>query len=312
MEIHFYLFKGLKSRMLFLWMIRMAAESAANRNVRHLNAEMRAIAAHITKQMHYINDELLPAIQSTFIEQIHASTNQEEKDRIVKMGEKEKKIMEDRLFNGYNNLLIEINNLLKIELSRDTVGIIAPMIGSLKVRLRDVDHLLKKYRDVYQPRGRLMRNKLDSRVVSPINTSKPYVANRSPKASFLRGSRNHTVSRGRIRINPIALKGKTYHKSEIKGVKHPSDPLKNEPGMVHSDQEIKQMKKNALQELIEKYTNNNNATNHKLHAAIRRFKLKMGQTHKLRNEVIANQAEFNNALARREKLKRTYSNMSRK
>ena len=296
---------------LFLWMIRMAAESAANRNVRHLNAEMRAIASHITKQMHYINDELLPAIQSTFIEQIHASTNQEEKDRIAKRGEKEKKIMEETLFNGYNNLLIAIKELLQIELSRDTVGIIAPVLGSLKMKLRDLDRLLKQYRDFYKPRGRLMRNKLESRAVSPINTSKSYVANRSPKASSLRGSRNHTVSRGRIRINPIALKGETYHKSEIKGVKHPSDPSKNEPGMVHSDQEIKQMKKNALQQIHKKYKTSH-ATNNKLTYAIGKFKREMAQVHKLRKEVEENQAEFNAAERHRKTLKRKFNNMSRR
>ena len=284
----------------------MAAESSENRNVRMMGAEMHRIAEHITIQMHYINDELLLAIQSEYIRQIKASTNQEEKDRIAKMGEEEKRKMEETLFNGYNNLLIAINNLLAIKRNRNSAKIMAPVLDSLKMRLRDLDRLLKQYRDVYKPRGRLMHNKLESHVVSPINTSKSYVhvPNHSPKQSSLRGSRN--VSRGRISINPMALVGETYHKSNIKGFKHPSDPSKNEPGMVHSDQEIKQMKKKALQNLINRYTAKNEVNKR---SAIRRFKLEMRQTNKLQKEVEANQAEFNAAERHRKTLKRKYENI---
>jgi len=286
----------------------MAAESSENRDMRHMNAEMHAIAEHIRIQMHYINDELLLAIQSEYLKKIKASTNQEEKDRIVKMGEEEKRQMEETLFNGYNNLLIAINDLLQIERNRNSAKIMAHVLGLLKMKLKGLDHLLKQYRDVYKPRGRLMHNKLDSRVVSPINTSKSYVhvPNRSPKASSLRGSRNHTMSRGRIRINPIALKGETYHKSEIKGFKHLSDPSKNEPGMVHSNKEIKQMKKKALQELIKKYTAKNEVNKR---SAIGKFKREMAQVNKLRKEVEANQAEFNAAERHRKTLKRKYENI---
>lgn len=281
---------------LFLWIIRMAAESAANRNVRRLREEMHLIAAHITKQMHYINDELLPAIQSTFIEQIHASTNQEEKDRIVKRGEKAKKEMEETLFNGYNNLLIAINELLQIELRNDKVRIMASVIGSLKMKLKELDRLLKQYRDFYKPRGRLMHNKLESHVehpyVSPIYTSESYVhiPKSPPKISSLRGSR---TSRGHISINPIASE-------------HAVERFGSRAVTTYPSSYISKAKKKAYQELIEKYTNNNNSTNHKLHAAIRRFKLKMAQTHKLRREVQASQVKFNKALAKRKTLKRKY------
>ena len=48
---------------LFLWMIRMAAESASNRNARVLHDRIKNISAHIESRIHFIENELKPKIQ---------------------------------------------------------------------------------------------------------------------------------------------------------------------------------------------------------------------------------------------------------
>ena len=260
----------------------MAAESSENRNVRMMGAEMHHIAKYIMDKKQYINDELYPTIQNVYVEKIMASTNQVERNRIVMIGEEKKREMEETLFNGYDNLLIEINNLLAIKRNRNSAKIMAPVLGSLKMKLKGLDRLLKQYRDVYRPRGRRMRNRLTHRSINRNRSRSPNRnrnrlrspnRNRNRSRSPNRNRNRSLVSAKRsVRIDPIAWERETYEKG-------------SRGNMTYSTAEIAKMKQKNEEAL-------------KSNEKLKKEMASVADVCELRKQVEANQIEFNRALAK--------------
>ena len=192
----------------------MAAASSANNQISMLYGRMSDYHAHIGNQLTYINKELHMAIHNTYRLLMEKTPNQEEKTRLALEGEQAKANMEESLFNAYNRLYIGLGQLLSIPKNRKTLHIIEPAFIQIKDKVKQLDRLLKRFRDTYKPRGRLNVNKLtlrNERNRSPRRNETRRGRSRNRNYSNLARTRSRSAirdpsrpSRGSIRINPVA------------------------------------------------------------------------------------------------------------
>lgn len=297
---------------LFLWMIRMAAESSKNRDMRVLRDEIEELTTSIKLRHDLLKNKLKDAIYNAYKLKINSSIKEDVIWEWYRVGNEEEKKAEN-LIVGYQIQFEGLDKLHKVlhklhNLDNKNIDKIKEQIQKIKYNLFVLDLHLNRMIKKYIPPTNTEPDLFDERIVTQ-RTHRSRSRSRSPVRTKSQEPRHSSLKRDRNRNgNGNRNRNRTKHHihfpnnaniHQIEGLGS-KNPFNSRVEMTHTSKEIGEMKNIATGQIIDRYISNRVDNNNEAFSknteftkqfkknAILRYKTHMAEAQKIENEAVPN------------------------